>query len=133
MIEIYHINLVEIKKKCYNKAELNGIEKIEKLFLSERINEVEEIIGEEANKILEKIMELSNDERIVGLYDKEDLERQIRNGIKIDALETGLKMGIKQTKKEIIINMLKENIDINLIAKVTGLSLEDILNLKENS
>ena len=138
MIQIYHINLVEIKKKCYNKNELNNIEKIGKLFLSEKISEVERIMGEDANKILEKIMELSSDERIVGLYDKEDLERQIKEGIEEAAFEKGIKQGkdegIKESKKDIVINMLKENIDINLISKITGLNMEQINNIrKENN
>ena len=130
MIQIYHINLVEIKKKCYNKNELNSIEKIGKLFLSEKISEVERIMGEDANKILEKIMELSSDERIVGLYDKEDLERQIKEGIE----EAAFEKGIKESKKDIVVNMLKENVDINLISKVTRLNMEQINNIrKENN
>ena len=53
----------------------------------------------------------------------------IRKGLK-EGLEKGVKEGLEQSKNEIAKNMLKENMDISLISKLTGLSKEQINNLK---
>ena len=49
-------------------------------------------------------------------------------------LETGIEQGIKQGKEEKTIDIAKklkkENVDINIISKTTGLTEEEIKNLK---
>ena len=87
---------------------------------------------------------------IVGLYDKElheeklritELEEAREKGIEIgtkrgmdSGIKQGMAAGIAQGKKESILetakNMLKKKLDINLIAECTGLSEEEINNLK---
>ena len=52
-----------------------------------------------------------------------------KKGLK-EGLEKGLERGTEQSKNEIAKNMLKENMDISLISKLTGLSNEQINNLK---
>ena len=44
--------------------------------------------------------------------------------------EIGRREGIEREKREIAMNLLKENIDIEVISKTTGLSIEEIKNLK---
>ena len=60
---------------------------------------------------------------------KEGLEKGLERGIK-QGLEQGLERGTEQSKNEIAKNMLKKGLDISLISEVTGLSNEQINNLK---
>lgn len=131
MIEIHSINLEMINKKCYNQVdELNNVEKIGKLLKSESIDEIEEIVGEEMKDIIDKIVELSSDENLVGLYNKEDLQRQINEGIVLDAEERGISKGTSKRNIEIAKKMLEEKMKIDTISKITGLSIEEIKKLQ---
>ena len=75
---------------------------------------------------------------IVGLYDKELHEEKLRitelEEARKKGIATGMAAGIAQGKKESILetakNMLKKKLDINLIAECTGLTKEEINNLK---
>ena len=71
---------------------------------------------------------------IVGLYDKELHEEKLRITELEEAREKGMAAGIAQGKKESILetarNMLKDNLDIEMICKYTGLSKEEINNLR---
>ncbi len=60
---------------------------------------------------------------------KEGLEKGLERGIK-QGLEQGLERGTEQSKNEIAKNMLKKDLYISLISEVTGLSNEQINNLK---
>ena len=51
---------------------------------------------------------------------------------KNDGIKEGLKQGIKEQKITIAKNMLAEKIDIHIIAKTTGLTIEEIENLKNH-
>lgn len=46
------------------------------------------------------------------------------------AEERGREQGIEQEKHKVASNMLKENIPIDLIAKITGLSIEQVKKLQ---
>ena len=46
------------------------------------------------------------------------------------AEERGCEQGIEQEKHKVASNMLKENIPIDLIAKITGLSIEQVKKLQ---
>ncbi len=48
-------------------------------------------------------------------------------------IEKGIEQGIEKEKLEVIINMLKKNLDVTLIAEITGLSSEQILEIKKNN
>lgn len=126
IIEIHHINLEMIKSKCYNEVEeLSNIDKVGNFLKSEDIDEVSKIVGEEMKDILDKLIELSNDEKLVGLYNEEELQEQIKKSIREDAIE----QGIEQEKLNIAKKMLEENIDVNIISKVTELSIKQIKNI----
>ena len=135
-IEIHDVNLELINRNCYNKEveELTGIEKLSKFLLSKTREEMENIMDKKLESVLDKISELSKDERVIGWYNKEEEEEMIRGSIEADALERGeakgLKKGIEKRTKEMVINMLKENINIDTISKVSGLTKDEILNIK---
>ena len=67
---------------------------------------------------------------IVGLYDKELHEEKLRITELEEARENGIEIGTKRSILETAKNMLKKKLDINLIAECTGLSKEEISNLK---
>ena len=80
----------------------------------------------------------SQDEEVIGLYDKElhleklrlsELEEAREQGIE-KGIEQGIEKGIEQEKIEIVKNMLKDEVDISVISKYTGLSKEEIEKLK---
>ena len=70
---------------------------------------------------------------MIGLYDREIVERKVRNSMIKTAKREGFEKGKQKGIKEVVINMLKENIDINIISKVTGVSKNEILYMRENS
>ena len=85
----------------------------------------------------------SQDEEVIGLYDKElhleklrlselkeAREKGIEQGIE-KGIEQGIEKGIEQEKIEIVKNMLKDEVDISVISKYTGLSKEEIEKLKK--
>ena len=63
---------------------------------------------------------------IVGLYDKELHEEKLR----ITELEEAREKGKKESILETARNMLKDNLDIEMINKYTGLTTEEINNLR---
>jgi len=68
----------------------------------------------------------SGDEILLEAYDKEwaltDLGKQ-----------EGFKEGFEEAKTEIVCNMLRKNMDVNLISEITGLSTDEINNIKLNN
>ena len=86
------------------------------------------------NEAYEELERISRDKNIIGLYDKEKVEQKILNTRLLDAelrgKKEGIEEGIQQRNIEVARNMLKENIDILIIEKITGLTKEQIKNLK---
>ena len=110
----------------------------------------EELLKVKGDKLMEKLkdeaIELNNDDDFVKLMSDEEEERLLKNsyiqegfeqgvekgieqGIE-KGIEKGIEQGIEQQTIELTKNMLKENIDINQISKITGLSINEINNLK---
>ncbi len=145
--EKYHVNLDLILKMYYNESD--KLSKEEKKLLLLALNtkkEIEEIVkGDDMmEKAGKKLTELSEDEELIGMYDKELMERKIRNTMiksaEIDAekrgmargMEKGLQKGIEQTQKQVVINMLNENINVSVVQKVTGLTENEIIDIKNS-
>ena len=86
----------------------------------------EELLKVKGDKLMEKLkdeaIELNNDDDFVKLMSDEEEERLLKNSY--------IQEGIEQQTIELTKNMLKENIDINQISKITGLSINEINNLK---
>ena len=84
----------------------------------------------ELKPVGEKIIEISRDEELQGIYDRQEHERMVRNSIMATKLEDsyykGVNKGIKEEKKENAKKMKLKNISIEDIIDITGLSKEEI-------
>ena len=151
--EKYHVNLDLISKKNYNKEKLSKEEKELLILTLEDIKEIEKLVeGDDTMKrVKDKVVELSEDEELIGVYDKEIVDRKVRNSMiksakmeaEKDGLEQGLKKGLKQgleqgkiagineEKLNIAKKMLDEKIEIEIISKITNLSIDEIKNIKD--
>ena len=135
--EKYHVNLDLINKLYYNKNELSKEDRELLLLTMEDVRDIEDIVRDDdtMKKAKEKLVDLSEDTELVGMYDKEIVDRKVNNTKLLYAekvgMERGMKKGIEQNKKDIVINMLKENIDIKIISKVVGIAEDEILKYKE--
>lgn len=128
----YHIDLAYLNDKCYTIDEIKKMSELEKMSLIflEKQEELNMIRGEKGmEEAINELELLSNDEKIIGLYDAEAVERKVMNTRLLDAENRGMKQGKKETSIEIAKSLLQENIDINIISKSTGLTLEEISKL----
>lgn len=89
-LESYHIVLPNVRKKYYNK---NADELIRKLgiLVMKNNKELEKLIEEnmELRPVGKKMIEISRDEELQGIYDGEEHERKVRNTLIADAIEKG--------------------------------------------
>lgn len=123
----YHISLSNLRKKCYTDNASEELINILKIFTVKTLEELESLRGEDyMDEAISEIKRICQDEKIIGLYDKEEEERRVKNC----QMRYAKNQGIEEGKIEIVKNMLKENIDISLISKVTGLSKEEIEKLE---
>ena len=143
-IIIINIYLPIIKEKCYNKEKLSEFEKLLLVF-NETDNKTLNNL-KEGNKIMEEYVKdaisASKDDEIIGLYDKELHDEMLKNTMidnasikgyeegKKEGKEEGKKEGITQKQIEIAKNMINDGLEIEKIAIYTGLSKEEIENLK---
>jgi len=134
--ESYHINMAKAYDKWYNKEELT---KFEKILLIMMLEEKEELLkvskgDKELELMVRKIFEESEDPNIIGLYDKDEMNAWMMDVAKEVAKEEGIEQGIEQGQNEksieIAKSMIKDNESLDKIAKYTGLSLEEVENLK---
>ena len=105
------------------------------------------LIGDDdiMKEIEKKVKDYSEDDEIVGLYDREAYEKELAEIEKEEAMkkarEKGLKQGlqegieqriqkgINQGKKEIAKTMLEKKMDINVISEIVGLTVAELKNL----
>jgi len=143
-IIIINIYLPIIKEKCYNKEKLSEFEKLLLVFNETDNNMLNNL--KEGNKIMEEYVKdatnASQDNEVIGLYDKELHDEMLKNTMidnaRTDGVELGIEIGIerginigiehgnKQKQIEIAKNMLNKNMDITIISEITGLSTEEI-------
>ena len=138
----YEIN--KIKKKNTDKDELNKMilkaKEIAEIVSNEAkdLYDRKEIDGEDLHKILLAIANLFEylnekygknmnlNEEVLSmtktLYDPEVEERGI---------EKGMQQGMKKSKKEIVMNSLKMELNEEIIAQITGFSIEKIREIKK--
>ena len=135
-IESYHVILPNARKKYYNEGIRNALVERLVIMTMEKEKELEELIEKnmELKPVGEKIIEISRDEELQGIYDRQEHERMVRNSIMATKLEDsyhkgvnkGIKEGIKEEKKENAKKMKEENIPIDIISRITSLSKEEI-------
>ncbi len=135
-IEIIYIYLPNIRKKYYNGDKLTGLEALLLSFNEEDSSELDKLM--EDNKIMkeyrEESLEASQDDQIIGLYDKElyddmikqhELKEARESGIE-QGIECGIEQGARTRDYEIAKEMKKFSEPIEKICKYTGLSEAEI-------
>lgn len=150
LTDFLEIIIVEIPKakRLYKENEKNKICQWMLFLDNPNKKEMKEIMAENENikEAVEELTGMSKDEelrilaelRVKGRRDeyarrqyaiKQGLEEGRQRGLE-EGRKEGRKEGIVQNKREIAKNMLKEKMQINLIAKVTGLTKEEVEKLK---
>ena len=131
-LEKYKIDLEYIENKYYNNDELTRREKIFLMFKESNREKLKEI--SKGDKIMDKIYKrldkLSEDEALSLLYDEKEREEEKKQAEIEYAEEHGLNKGISQGIKQTAKNLLSMNMSFEDISKATGLSIEEINNLK---
>ena len=84
------------------------------------------------DKIYKRLDKLSEDEALSLLYDEKEREEEKKQAEIEYAEEHGLNKGISKGIKQIAKNMLERNMNIDVVAEITGLSLEEVIKLKED-
>ena len=84
---------------------------------------------------MRNLEEVNQDPEFREYMSAEEDNRKIMNSLKKEYKEEGLKEGIEQgsleRSKTIALSMIKEGINIETISKCTGLSIEQINNIKK--
>ena len=134
-VHIFNIYLPNIRKKDYN-----NLEDYEKLLLifNEEDDEVLNMLSEGDEIMKEYIKDSKNaseEEEIIGLYDKElnddMLKRMEIKENREEAFNEGIQEGIQEGICETAKNMLQRNLSFDLISECTSLSLDKLKELKK--
>lgn len=93
----------------------------------------EKLTNFKGDKIMDKLkneaLKLNNNDDFVKYLSDEEEERLLKNSF----IEQGIEQGIEQNKISTAKKMLEKNIDIDSIKEITGLSLDEIKELKKRS
>ena len=131
-LEIHIIELAKLKDKD-SKEKLKECCKFIKAPESVEEATMKEI--KRAKEELDKISQDKKERRLAELREKAIMdEMAIRDSGYNEGKKYGIEEGLKNGKKirsiEIAKEMLKENIDLSLVSKITGLSIEELKNIK---
>ena len=128
----YQVNMEKILKLYYNNVELTRLEKILVMLQLEDKRTLKNVAkgDSELEDMGEFIEEFSYDDDIIGLYDKEAVDKYVHDLDVEEGFEKGIEQGTEQKTNEIALNMLKDRVEIETISKYTGLSTKEIENLK---
>ena len=126
--ESYHVILPNARKKYYNEGIRNALVERLVIMTMEKEKELEELIEKnmELKPVGEKIIEISRDEELQGIYDRQEHERMVRNSIMATKLEDSYHKGAAKKNLENARKMKEENIPIDIISRITSLSKEQI-------
>ena len=127
-IESYHVILPNARKKYYNEGIRNALVERLVIMTMEKEKELEELIEKnmELKPVGEKIIEISRDEELQGIYDRQEHERMVRNSIMATKLEDSYHKGAAKKNLENAKKMKLKNISIEDIIDITSLSKEEI-------
>ena len=128
----YHINMEKVRKIDYNKKEISKFEKILMILQEESKEKLRKISkgDKELVEMVKKIEEMSYDPEVIGLYDKERMDKLVHDIDVKYAKEDGIEQGSKQEKIAIAKNMVKDKVPTNTIIKYTNLTKQEIESLK---
>lgn len=132
------IHIIELPKFNKNPNEIKDELESWVEFLKEPREEVVEMLSKKVPEIIEAFEVLkvvsSNEEtrrdaeiRIKAMSDK----ASSLAGAKEEGLKQGIQQGTIQGKLEIILNMIKNQLDDETISRLTGISLEEIKEMKK--
>ena len=140
--EKYHINLLKIKEKYYNKEKMSYLEKLLLLIVIEDKEELKEVAkGDNVMfEYMTKALEMNTEDALKYLVSEEFKEKDdeaveqiiynnYRNEGREEGLKEGIKQGIEQEKIAIVKNMLNTGLAFEEIEKYTGISKEEIENI----
>ncbi len=134
-LRIDMVDMVKAKEICHTKNETK-LTRWFKILTSTNEEEIRMIMGddlmekESKDKLLEEMNEFSDDEENIFLYTSLPRSEMEQNTYIYEAREEGYNDGKKQKQKEIVMNMLKKNIDVNTISEISGMTTEEIKELK---
>ena len=77
-------------------------------------------------RAVERLELISQDEKLIGLYDADAVERKVWNTKLMYAKKLGTERGMKKGM------LLANGVDINIIANSSSLTIDEINNLKNN-
>lgn len=129
---IIELNMDKYMEFWYNKDEKEINEYIEYIMLDLGEKDLRNISKGNGvvKKYMEELVKVNEDADFLNFISVEKDNMMIENSIRDEGIRKGLEQGTEQSKNEIAKNMLKENMDISLISKLTGLSNEQINELK---
>ena len=129
-LEIIRLNLDFLRKKDYNEVEKEKNKLMNDLYFlisGDNLDNIYERSDELMKKIIKEAKEIAGLDKMNLFLTEEELYEQDKEYY----TNEGFKMGLEQKNIEIAKNLLKENIDIKIISKATGLSFEELNDLKE--
>jgi len=137
LIEVHFIELPKFKR--FDPKDLRGnplhrwLKFFDKMLPEEELKELMEM--DSAIKRAEKKLEyISSDEEALALYRaREDSAHERANLLytgRMEGIVEGIEKGIEKEKIQIAQNMLSENMSLELIARITGLPIEEIKTLQ---
>ena len=129
-IESYHIDLEYLRNNCYNE-EGNSLERLLQLFIIEDNEKLDKLRRKkDMEEAINELERLSSDKKIIGLYDAEKVARKTLNTQLKSAKLDGIEEGKIEEKIEIAKNLLRTNLTVEEISEATGLTKEEVLELK---
>ena len=140
--KIFEVNMAKAKDMSYNYVDKQEeqVAIISRMFMTTSSLELDKesdklMSKKDTEKLVSRAKELSSDGEYVKLFDKEENYKElIRNTELAAAHEDGVKQGIARGLKEKALEMAKKclgkEMNIETISELTGLSIEEIENLK---
>ena len=142
---IMNIDIASCFNLAYNSTKLTDVSLLERfagILYAKNLKDISLILGgdmlsmEEKEQILNDVERAARDKKIQEDLRLEDNIEYRFTLVEEDAFERGknfgIEQGIKQNTLNIIEEMLNNNIDINTISKVTGKSIDEIEQIKNN-
>ena len=140
--KIFEVNMAKAKDVSYNYADKQEeqVAIISRMFMTTSSLELDKesdklMSKKDTEKLVNRAKELSSDDGYIRLFDKEENYKElIRNTELAEAHEKGKLEGklegSKETKTEMAKKLKKAGVKISIIAEASGLSMEEIENLK---
>ena len=129
-IEMFEIFLPIFNKVCYHRS--NKVDKRLRLFSCHSYEEMYSIVDKDDPNyfIIEELRRLGMNNKFVDEYDYEFVQKKLMNSIKDEGERDGFLKGQHSEKLEIAKKSLEQGLDINVISTITGLSIDEIKEIK---